>query len=113
MKLSKAATAEILKLDGGVERAARIRREGPRASRGKPLKGGSRCGGRAGDQAQPKSIVARSDRKAQTLGDRVFPRLLEHRRALYTKRHLEVLEKAAARFGASLRAARHGQVPVH
>src|ERR1700732_963473 len=51
-----------------------------------------------------------SDRKAQTLGDRVFPRLLEHRRALYTKRHLEVLEKAAARFGASVRPARHGQV---
>ena len=88
------------------------RREGG-APRGKPLESRSRCGGRAGDQAQPKSIVARSDRKAQTLGDRVFPRLLEHRRALYTKRHLEVLEKAAARFGASLRAARHGQVPVH
>jgi hypothetical protein len=63
LKLSKAATAEILKLDGvssaqleSAVKAARLA--------GNFSKGGSRCGGRAGDQAQPKSIVARSDRKA-------------------------------------------------
>ena len=81
LKLSKAATAEILKLDGvssaqleSAVKAARLPRNLSKVDHDAAVVQAIR--------RSQKGTVSRFDRKAQTIGDRVFPRLLEHRRAL-------------------------------